>query len=357
MLQNLGDKLKGQRWLATLVLSLLALLFAIWGAWGVVNFAVGAPDYALKVNGERISNETLNRAWQERQAEYQRMLNGSEMSDEQKRMLQQQLVDEYVRNALLRQRALEGGYRATPKQVGDAVRSEPAFQVEGKFSPQAARVMLAQIGMTEEAYYRDRQQTLAVGQLNQAIEQSDFLTPSEVERVYGLENEQREVRYAVLPADRFASAVKIDDAKIKAWYDAHPSDYMTPESVKLKYAELRLDPIAAQVNVKPEDLQAYYEKTKSRYSENEKRHAHHILISIAEPKDAKAEAAALEKANQIEAELKGGKDFAELAEEVLGGSGIGRAGRRSGLGRARAPMSGRLRTRCLRCRPARSAIR
>jgi len=160
MLQNLGDKLKGQRWLATVVLGLLALIFAIWGAYGIVNISFGAPDYGLKVNGERISTETLNRAWQERQAQYQQTLNGAEMSEAQKSMLQQQLIDDYVRQTLLRQRAEQVGYRATDAQVREAVLSEPAFQVDGKYDPRAAKGMLAQLGMTEDGYLAERRQAL-----------------------------------------------------------------------------------------------------------------------------------------------------------------------------------------------------
>lgn len=315
MLQNLGDKLKGQRWLATLVLGCLALVFAVWGAYGIVNISFGAPDYALKVNGERISNDTLNRAWQERQAQYQRMLNGSEMPDEMKISMQQKLVDEYVRSTLLRQRAAEDGFRATPQQIAEYMHSEPAFQVNGKYDPRAAQIAIAQIGLTDKAFLAERSQSMAVEQLDQGIEASEFLTPAELDRIYALENEQRELRYAVLPPDHFLKDLKIDDAQIKAWYDAHRTEYMTPESVKLKYAELRLDALAAQVTVKPEDLQAYYDKVKDRYSEPEKRHARHILIAIAAPKDAKADAAALARANEIEAELKSGKDFAELAKK------------------------------------------
>jgi peptidyl-prolyl cis-trans isomerase D len=314
MLQNLGDKLKSSR-IAKSLLGALAVVFALWGAYGVVNMSFGAPDYALKVNGERISNEALNRAWQERQARFAQMLNGSEMSDAMKTQLQQRLVDEFVRNTLMQQRAEEQGYRATPQQISNDVRSEPAFQIDGKYDPRAAAMALAQAGVTDKAYIRERSQSLAVGQLNDAIQASEFMTQQELERAYALENEQREVRYAVLPADHFAGALKIDEAKIKAWYDAHTGDYMTAESVRLAYAELRLDALTAQIGVKPEDLQAYYEKVKSRYSEPEKRHAHHILITIAAPADAKADAAALARANQVEADLKSGKDFAELAKK------------------------------------------
>lgn len=315
MLQNLGDKLKGQRWLATIVLGLLALIFAIWGAYGIVNVSFGAPDYGLKVNDERISTETLNRAWQERQAQYQQALNGAEMSVAQKTLLQQQLIDEYVRQTLLRQRAQQAGYHATDAQVREAVLNEPAFQTDGKYDPRIAKGMLAQLGMTEDGYFAERRQSLQIGQLSEAVELSDFLTPAEVDRIYGLENEQRELRYALLTPDHFQPPAKFDDARIKSWYDSHPSDYMSPESVRLQYAELRLDAIASQITVTPESLQAYYDKNQSRYGEIEKRHAHHILIALPAGADANADAAALAKAQMVEGQLKAGKDFTELSKQ------------------------------------------
>ena len=49
MLQNIGDVLKGQRWLAFLVLGLLILVFALWGTYGIVDLTFGTPKYGLKV--------------------------------------------------------------------------------------------------------------------------------------------------------------------------------------------------------------------------------------------------------------------------------------------------------------------
>jgi peptidyl-prolyl cis-trans isomerase D len=315
MLQNIGDKLKSQRWLATALLGLLALIFAAWGAYGIVNVSFSPQDYGLKVNGERVTTETLNRAWQQRQAQYAQALNGAALPAAQTHAMQQQLLDEYVRETVLRQRAQASGYRASDAQVLAAYQSEPAFQVDGKFSALAAKTMLLQVGLTPEGYENERRQALQISQLTSGIQLSDFLTATQISRIYALENEQREVRYALLPAERYAAAAKIDDSQIKVWYSAHQGDYMSPESVKLQYAQLSLDAIAAQITIKEPDLQAYYEKNKSRYSENEKRHAHHILIAIAEPKDAKADAAALAKAQEVLAELKAGKDFSVLAKK------------------------------------------
>src|ERR1700722_1879550 len=315
MLQNIGDKLKSQRWLAIVVLGLLALIFAVWGAYGVVNLSFGPPDYGLKVNGEATSTDARSRAGQEGQALSQQEAHGAALSPAQTRVLQQQLLDEYIGEAVLRQQAQGAGYRASDAQVLAAYQSEPAFQVEGKFNPLAAKAMLLQAGMTPEGYEAQRRQALQIGQLTEGIELSDFLAATQLHRIYGLENEQREIRYALLPAERYAASVKIDEDRIKSWYSAHASDYMSPESVRLQYGELSLDAIASQITVKDEDLQAYYDKNKQQYAENEKRHAHHILIPVDEPKDAKADAAALARAQQVLAQLKDGKDFAELARK------------------------------------------
>ena len=46
MLQRIGDSLKGQRWLAYLVLGALALVFGVWGAYGIVDLDFSGGSYA-----------------------------------------------------------------------------------------------------------------------------------------------------------------------------------------------------------------------------------------------------------------------------------------------------------------------
>ncbi len=128
-----------------------------------------------------------------------------------------------------------------------AYKSEQAFQVDGKFSDVAAKGALAQIGMSPVEYERQLRNTLQVSQLERSLQLGDFLTDSEVKRAFALENEQRQVRYALVPLAPFSAAVKVDDARAKAWYDAHPDDYLSKESVRLQYAELRLETIAAAI--------------------------------------------------------------------------------------------------------------
>src|SRR5664279_2090036 len=151
MLQKIGDKLQGQRWLAMTMLGVLALVFAAWGAYGIVDFTMGTGNYAAKVNGEEISATEVNRAWQEEQPQYLRLFNG-ELPPAQRDLLQNRLLDTFVRNAVVLQQAHKLGFAVSDAQMRSAWESEPAFQVDGKFSAQAAYARLAQAGISPVSY-------------------------------------------------------------------------------------------------------------------------------------------------------------------------------------------------------------
>ena len=309
MLQSIRDGLQSHKWLMYIVLGSLALIFAAWGAYGIVSFNAGGSTYAAEAGGQKVSIETARSAWLNQQAQYQQRL-GGEIPPAQKAFLQDRLLESMIRDALLTQRSHDLGYRVSEADVRDAVRNEPAFQIEGKYSPEVARERLAQAGITLNAFEIELRGALQRAQLQNGIIVSDFQTATEIQRARALENEQREVRYALLSPDKYSADIQVDDAAVDAYYKSHQAQYMTPESASLQYAELRLDQLAAQVSLSDADLQAAYDKNKDRYNEPEKRHGRHILIPIG-----KDDAAARKQADEVLAQAKAGKDFAALAKQ------------------------------------------
>ncbi len=103
----------------------------------------------------------------------------------------------------------------------------------------------------------------SVGQLEEGIVLSQFVTPVELARMRALNNQERQVRYAVLPLAKYAAAAAITDAAVQAYYDAHKGQFMTPESVNLQYAQLTLAQVTAQITVPDVDLQDYYARTRT----------------------------------------------------------------------------------------------
>lgn len=313
MLQKIGDSLKGKKVLAYIILVPLALVFAIWGATGIVNMDVtGASAWAAKVDGTSIPLERVSDAWRDRQAEWQQRF-GTDIPEDTRKTLQDDLLESFIATTLVTERTRGLGYRVDDARVEEFIRAEPAFQVDGKYSENLALARLAQIGVSAAQFKADVRGSLQNGELQRAIQVSEFRTRAELSRQVALEDEQREIRYALLPADRFRAAVSLSDADVAAWYEANSSRFTTPESVRLEYAELRLDQVAATVTVAEADLQDLYAQNRERYAAPEQRRARHILFAASSETQY---AAALKSAQDVLVRLRKGEDFAKLATEL-----------------------------------------
>lgn len=311
MLQNIGDTLKSQKWLAYVVLGALALVFAAWGAFGIVDVGFGTSGYAAKVNGEEISTTEVNDLWQ-RQLPQLIQASGGNLTEEQRAEFQQQMLDGQIRNLAAEQQARRLGYAVTNAQLAQAFQSEPAFLVDGKFNAAVAREALTRAGISEEAYLADLRRSQLTGQIVSVIGASEFLTPVEARRLLGLQDEQREVRFLILPPEKFAAGPPIEPAAVEAWYAANPAQFTPPEAVRLAYAELSLADVAQGVVVTDEAVRERYESAKDRFMEPERRRASHILIAVDDSTD-DAKARAL--AEDLHKRLLAGEDFAALARQ------------------------------------------
>lgn len=54
--------------------------------------------------------------------------------------------------------------------------------------------------------------------------------------------------------------MKITDDEVKAYYDQHAKEFMTPDQVVIDYLELKKASFFDQVAVKDDELQALYQK-------------------------------------------------------------------------------------------------
>jgi len=128
MLQRIRDSLQGQRWLAYLVLGALAVVFAAWGAYGIVNLNFGGSNYAAEANGSKISIEDARNAWVRQQSLWQQRLGGSEMPPPLRTRLQDQVLESLIRRSLLTQRSHDLGYRVSDTALREAVQESPHFR-------------------------------------------------------------------------------------------------------------------------------------------------------------------------------------------------------------------------------------
>jgi peptidyl-prolyl cis-trans isomerase D len=319
MLQNIGDKLKGtgadgkhgSRWVWYTIIGALALVFIMWGPYSMFELTSTTSGYAAKVNGEKISSDELNRMWQRQQPRLIQAF-GGELTEPQRQIYQQSLLDSAVRGLAVSQYANQLGYGVSEAQLKRAFQNEEAFKVDGKFNLQAARARLAEEGVTEDGYLTELRRDQLTNQLLGSVGISSFFTPAEARRILALLDEEREVRFVLLQPQDFAGSAPIAPEAIEAWYKAHPEEFAVAESVQLAYAELSLADVAAGIKVTDEQLRARYEQDKASYVSPETRRARHILIAVDAPADdAKAKA----QAQDLYKQLQGGADFAKLAQQ------------------------------------------
>jgi peptidyl-prolyl cis-trans isomerase D len=309
MLQSIHDKLKG--WLAGVVLGAIGLVFVFWG----INWTMSAPNYAAKVNGSEVSANEVKQTYQQQLAQVQRQTNGS-ISDAQRNQIKARVLDEYVNSEALVTRADALGYRVSDQELLQAMSQVPIFQVDGKFDyAHAVAVLRAQgrsIPEIEALFKHDAK----LRQLDSALSMSSFATATEMKQFRMLTKQQRELSWATFSAEKYAAGATPDDAALKTYYDAHKSEYMTPETVNLRYVEISLSQLASKVSLDDAQLKTYYDeqkvKTPERFTEAEQRRVSHILLPVANPTD---DAAVKTKAEGILKRAQGGEDFSKLAKE------------------------------------------
>lgn len=314
MLQKLGDSLKGKKTLSWLILIPLAIVFAIWGATGAVTLDfIGPKKYAAKVDGNEIPLQDASRLWQTQQSEWAAQF-GTDIPEDLKPSLQDGIIERLIRSELINARTREAGYRVDGSRVQENIRSEQAFQVDGQYNETLALARLAQLGITADQYRADVRRVLQSEELQRALFATEFLTPAEIGRRIALEDEQREVRYAIFPVAKYRASLRLTDAELEAWYQKNSQRFLTPESVRLQFAESSVADVSGQVVVAESDLLDLYAKTKDRYVEPERRRARHILLATEK------------EANDVLAQLKGGSDFAALATRLSKDTGSASSG-------------------------------
>ena len=309
MLQSIHDKLKG--WLAYVVLGAIGLVFVFWG----INWTLSAPNYAAKVNGSEISSNEVRQTYQQQLAQMERQ-SSVPLDDAMRNEIKRRVLDEYVNSEALVTRADDLGYRVSDGELLAEMSKVPAFQVDGKFDQAHALAVLNAQGRSvaeiEGLFRRDAK----LRQLDTALNASSFATPTELKEFRALTRQQRELTWLTLSAAKYAAGATPDDAAVKTYYDAHKSEYMTPETVNLRYVELSLAQLESKVSVDDAQLKAFYDeqktKTPDRFSQAEQRRVRHILLPVNNPKE---DAAVKAKAEGILKRAQGGEDFAKLAKE------------------------------------------
>jgi len=310
MARTLNERFSGP--FVKVVLGIIGVIFG--GFFGIQQyFNPRSETYVATVNGHEISQDEFRERYNNYRAQTQRMMGAqfdaqSFDTPERKR----ELLDQLISEQLLLQANDKLGVVVPPSVVREEIMGIPAFQVDGKFSADQYRLLLAAQRKAPEEFEQNVSQDIALRQLTGQVALSSLVTDADVNEYLRLRDQTRDFWFVKLPKPD--AGTPIADADIAAYYQAHGSDFMTPEKVSLDYVELDASKMPAVTTVDDATLKQQYDQQKSKFVKPEEREASHILIAVGKNANAAAQKVALAKAEGIQKELKAGKDFATLAK-------------------------------------------
>ncbi|WP_288912773.1 SurA N-terminal domain-containing protein [Pseudomonas rhizophila] len=317
MLQNIRDNSQG--WIAKTIIGVIVVLMALTGFDAIFQATTNSND-AAKVNGEEISQNELSQAVDMQRRQLMQQLGkdfDASLLDE--KMLRDSALKGLIDRKLLLQGAQDSKFAFSEAALDQVILQTPEFQVDGKFSAERFDQVIRQLGYSRMQFRQMLAQEMLIGQLRAGLAGSGFVTDTQVLAFARLEKQTRD--FATLNIQADSSTVKLTDDEVKAYYDKHAKEFMTPDQVVIDYLELKKASFFDQVSVKDEDLQAAYQKEIANLSEQ--RRAAHILIEV---NDKVTEAQAKAKIEEIQARLAKGESFEALAKEFSQDPGSANSG-------------------------------
>ncbi len=306
MLQNIRDNSQG--WIAKTIIGVIVVLMALTG-FDAIFQAVSHDKDAAKVNGDTISQNELSQAVDtQRRQLMQRLGKDFDPSLLDDKMLREAALKGLIERQLLLQGAHDAKFSFSEAALDQVILQTPEFQVDGKFSAERFDQVIRQLGYGRMQFREMLAQEMLIGQLRAGLAGSGFVTDTQVDAFARLEKQTRDFATLTFKAD--PSAVDVTDEQIKAHYEQHAKEFMSPDQVVIDYIELKKAAFFDQVKVNEDELQALYQKEIANLAEQ--RHAAHILVEVNDKQD---EAQAKARIEDVQQRLANGEDFAKLAKE------------------------------------------
>ena len=266
------------------------------------------------VEGRRITAGEFRRSYLNQIQAYQNAY-GGQMNEQLLKQLGidqrilQQMIDEEVSLA----EADRLDISATDAELRQRILTMPAFQENGKFiGDQRYRQLLRmqRPPMRPDEFEQQLRRSLIVQKLRAALTDWVRINDAEVDQEFRNRNEKVKLEFVVFSPDKFREGISASDAEIAAYFDKNKEQFRVAPKRKIKYLMIDLQSLRNRVTVSAPDVQRYYEQNIEQFSTPEQVKASHVLIKVGEGKD---DAAAKKEAEDVLAQAKAGKDFAELA--------------------------------------------
>lgn len=318
MLQSMREGARSP-WILV-VIGLIVLSFVLTGAESL-TFS-GSQSGAAEVNGEEITLNELQFAI-ERQRRQLSEIYGDQIDPS---FLDDDLLRPSVLNGLIEQKLLAGyaeslAIASSPKAVGRAITSNPAFQLDGTFSTEYYRDVLRSNGVTNSQYRADQENLDRLQKLQSFVSDAAFVTPVEVLASINVAAERRDVRYLVVEDASLMVSEAVSETAISDYYASNLIQFEQPERVVAQYILLTPDMFSQPVD--EQEVERQLVEALAEYESKAESEVAHILLTQMDDEDS---AGYQSRIDAVGARLTAGDEFAVIAQEFsddIGSASLG----------------------------------
>ncbi len=303
-----------------MVVTLVPGIFDNGAANNSANFAVvRSPGWFGRFGGD---STTITNVEVENQA--RAMLQRNQLPEMYLPLVMSQAGQQQVERAVLVREADRLGLQVSNEDLARELKTGPLGQYlfpDGQFiGTEKYENFIAQQfgGMSVVRFETEVKSDMELQRLEALVTGGVSVSEQAAREAYLKQGEKAKFDYAVIAANDLKKTINPSEAELQAFFKSNSARYATavPESRKISFFQVDTANLPGGTpKVTDAEIQAYYNEHQADYKLPEEVKTRHILISVPKGADAKTDAAAKAKAEDILKQIKGGANFAELAKK------------------------------------------
>jgi peptidyl-prolyl cis-trans isomerase D len=311
----------------------IAIVFVFWGVGANMN---NNRNSAATVNGEEITFQQFQRAYDRTVENFRQLFGGQVPPGLLEGMgIKQQVLGQLIQAELLRQGGEEMGIVVSDLVAQREIKKMAAFQQDGNFDLERYKAVLSQNRMTPTSFENGLKADLQTARVTDSVGSFAMVPDSAVKDWLAYTGEEIKLAYVSFDPAAFEKKVEVKDDELSAWFEKNQEKYRSEPKVRLEYLFFGFAEDGKKVELSDEELKDRYESDKATYQTPEQRHARHILFKVEKGDSDDVRAEKKKKAAEVLALARQGKDFAELARKYSEGPTKERGGDLGFFGRGR----------------------
>ena len=223
----------------TLVFVFVSFIFFSWG----MKFTGSDrrdPNQLAKIGDEVVTYADFNKTYQPAVEKLYRIKDENPTSDEIKK-LKEEVLDNLVDEAVLRQTALSLGLNVPDDELIGALQHQKSFLDDnGKFDKDKYLKTLEAYQFTPEQFENAQKEQMLLQKMRTVFDDSILFTNDDMKNYAVFLSRELKASYVIMDVAQYEKKISPSESDLKSYYQSNKNRYDTPERVKVRHVLISL---------------------------------------------------------------------------------------------------------------------